>query len=191
MDQNINEKAVKNIEEKNKIGQAALTLVKPEDAIIVASGSTCTAFGRALDTNLPINVVTPSLGIAFLLNDNPNVNVMILGGRVYKKSLSVRGDYAAEGLNNVSCSKLFIGCDGIDTETGITCATVEEAKLTNNMMAAATQTVVLADSSKFGRRGFGKICKLEDIDIIITDAGIPEAIQEEIEEAGVQIIIAE
>lgn len=73
----------------------------------------------------------------------------------------------------------------------MTCATIEEAELTNAMMKTASQTVVLADSSKFGRRGFGKIGNIEDIDIIITDKGMPESLREKIEDAGVQIIIAD
>ena len=64
-------------------------------------------------------------------------------------------------------------------------------RLTNAMMAAASQTVVLADSSKFGRRGFGKIGNVEDVDIIITDSGIPNSFKNKIEDAGVQVIIAD
>ena len=94
-------------------------------------------------------------------------------------------------MKNASCSKLYIGCDGIDLASGVTCATIEEAELTNAMMKVASQTVVLADSSKFGRRGFGKIGNIEDIDIIITDKGMPESLREKIEDAGVQIIIAD
>lgn len=190
MDISINEKAAKKKEEKEMIALEALNLIRQEDAIILASGSTVTAFAQKLHPIDTINVVTPSLGIALLLNDRENINVMVLGGKMYKNSISVRGEYAASGLKNISCSKLFIGCDGIDLETGITCATTEEASLTNAMMAASSKTIVLADSSKFGRRGFGKICKLEDIDIIITDDGITEEMKERIEDIGVQIIIA-
>ena len=115
----------------------------------------------------------------------------MLGGNMYKNSLSVRGGYAEAGLTNVSCSKLYIGCDGIDLLTGITCSNIEEARLTNAMMKVAAQTVILADSSKFGRRGFGKICNIEDIDIIITDSGIQESLKNKIEDLGTQVIIAD
>ena len=190
LDISINVKAAKNIDKKNKIAQAAQQLIKPDDAIILASGSTVTAFAKILQSNNFINVVTPSLGIALLLNEKENIEVMVLGGKMYKNSVSVRGEYAAYGLKNINCNKLFIGCDGINKETGITCATIEEAKLTNEMMSAAQKTIILADSSKFGCRGFGKICKMEDIDIIITDDGISQEMKEDLEQTGVQIIIA-
>ena len=190
-DISIDEKASQHAIEKQAIARAAQTLIKPDDAIILASGSTVTAFAEALSPVGMVNVVTPSLGIATLMNRRNNVKVFVLGGALYNNSFSVRGEYAEAGLKNVSCSKLYIGCDGIDLASGITCATIEEARLTNAMMSAASQTVVLADSSKFGRRGFGKIGMLEDIDIIITDSGIPDTLREKIEDAGVQIIITD
>ena len=191
MDISITEKQTQNISQKRMIALAAQNTIKPEDAIILASGSTVTAFAEILQPIETLNVVTPSLGIAVLLNEKENIKVIVLGGEMYKNSLSVRGVYAEQGLTNVSCSKLFIGCDGIDFESGITCATIQEARLTKAMMKAASKTVVLADSSKFGRRGFGKNCEIEDIDIIITDSGISDTLKEQIEEAGVQVIIAD
>ena len=155
MDISITEKQTQNIALKKMIADAAQRTITPDDAIILASGSTVTSFAEILHPIGNINVVTPSLGIAVLLNEKENIKVLVLGGEMYKNSLSVRGSYAEMGLANVSCSKLFIGCDGIDFESGITCATVEEARLTNAMMKVASKTVVLADSSKFGRRGFG------------------------------------
>ncbi len=191
MDISITEKQTQNISPKRMIALAAQNTIKPDDAIILASGSTVTAFAEILQPMGSLNVVTPSLGIAVLLNEKENIKVIVLGGEMYKNSLSVRGVYAEQGLSNVSCSKLFIGCDGIDFESGITCATIQEARLTKAMMKAASKTVVLADSSKFGRRGFGKIGEIEDIDIIITDSGISDTLKEQIEEAGVQVIIAD
>ena len=191
MDISIDVKAQQNKDKKHCIALAAQKLIKPDDAIILASGSTVTAFAEVLSPISTINVVTPSIGIALLMNDRDNVKVLLLGGEMYKNSLSVRGSYTEAGLVNVSCSKLFIGCDGINLETGVTCATIEEARLTTAMMKASSKTVILADSSKFGRRGFGKIGNIEDFDIIITDSGIPDNMREKIEDLGVQILIAD
>lgn len=173
------------------IARAAQALIKPDDSIMLASGSTIMAFAEILEPVGTLNVVTPCLGAAVQLNERSGLKVFVLGGEMYKNSLSVRGEYAERGLKNVSCSKLFIGCDGVDIATGVTCSNIPEAALTNAMMAAASQTVVLMDSSKFGRRGFGKIGNIEDMDIIITDSGIPDSFRNKIEDAGVQVIIAD
>lgn len=93
-------------------------------------------------------------------------------------------------LSDFSCSKLFFGVDGIDLEHGITTSTIEEAKLTQVMMRSASKIIILADSSKFGQRGFGRICSLEEIDVIVTDSRISEQAVAMAEEAGVDLVIA-
>jgi DeoR family transcriptional regulator of aga operon len=57
------------------------------------------------------------------------------------------------------------------------------------MMESALRTIILADSSKFGKRGFGKICNLDKVDVIITDSGISDATAKSIEELGIELII--
>ena len=65
------------------------------------------------------------------------------------------------------------------------------ATYAQKMMAAAQKTIVLADSTKFGRRGFAKIADIEAIDLIITDAGISPKTVKKIEDLGIELIIAQ
>lgn len=187
-DVNVEVKSHINSETKHKIGVRASKLIHENDSIIVASGSTLYAFAEVLHPIGHLNVVTPSLRVSMLLSDEPDVTVLQLGGVLHGNSLSVRGEYAAQGFQNLICSKLFFGVDGIDPEFGITCATVEEATLTQKMMKSASQSIVLTDSSKIGRRGFGRICSIEDIDILITDNQLPTQIKATLEAAGVDVI---
>lgn len=116
---------------------------------------------------------------------------MFLGGILRHSSLSVVGKYAENILADFSCSKLFIGVDGIDLDFGITTTNMMEASLNRVMMQTAQKTIVLADSSKFGRRGFSKIADMEDIDHIITDSKIPPSTALRIEEMGIELTIAD
>ena len=113
-----------------------------------------------------------------------------LGGTLRKSSFSVIGDLAAQAFDNLTCSKLFMGVDGIDLDFGLTTSNIDEARLNQRMIAASLRTIVLADSSKFGKRGFGKICTLDQVDVIITDSGISPSVAKSIEEAGIELIIA-
>lgn len=180
-----------NRDSKRRIAQRAAEMLSETDSIIIASGSTIYAFAEEIKMRMwhHLNIVTPFLRLGVLLNESENVNVVQLGGSVHKKSLSVLGEEAARELDDCICSKVFFGVDGIDPEHGITTSTIDEAKLTRRMMHAASQVIVLADSSKFGQRGFGRICALEDIDVIVTDDRIPEPMVAIIEEAGVDLII--
>ncbi len=191
-DLDINIKENINREAKRRIGKRANDLIKDNDSIIVASGSTVYAFMEEMVSNPKrnLNIVTPFLRLGILLSGTENVNIVQLGGSIHKKSLSVQGEKAASDLDDCICSKVFFGVDGIDLEHGVTTSTIEEAQLTRKMMKSASQAIVLADSSKFGQRGFGRICPLEDIDVIITDSGISDSMKKIIEDAGVDLIIA-
>ena len=134
-------------------------------------------------------VVTASLKTAILLNAVNNIEVIQLGGTVRKNSCSVIGDYTSQLFEQITCSKLFLGVDGIDLEHGITNSNIAEANLNKKMIEASLRTIILADSSKFGRRGFGKICDLNRVDVIITDSGISKAMAQSIEEIGIELII--
>ena len=134
-----------------------------------------------------LTVISASLKVSELLGANEAIDLIQLGGTLRTSSLSVVGKYAENALQGFSCSKLFIGVDGIDLDFGITTTDMRESDLNRAMMRTAQKTIVLADSSKFRRRGFSKIADIEDIDVIITDSNIPDKIAQAIEDRGIEI----
>ncbi len=176
-------------DEKQRIALAACQLLEDNDSIIIASGSTVYMFAEKIKPLGHLTVVTASLKISLLLNELANVEVIQLGGTVRKNSASVIGDLPGRFFDDVTCSKLFLGVDGIDPEYGITNSNIGEAQLNKKMMASSLRTIILSDSSKFGKRGFGKICNLDQVDMIITDDGISESMAGIIRETGTELII--
>ena len=191
MDINLSAKKLINYEAKQKIAEKAASLIKSDDSILIASGSTITLFAEALKPKGRLNVVSISVNISAHLGDIPGITVMQVGGILYGNTLSVLGAEASNTIENLFCSKVFIGIDGLDLDYGITCGTGEEASITQKMIQSAQTSIVLADSSKLGKRGFARICELGDIDILITDSGMPMETRQRIENMGVQLIIAE
>lgn len=187
----VNEKEKLSPDEKNAIGRVASEMITKDDSIIIASGTTMHALARNIKPIHKLTVVSASLQVSEILASNEAVEIVQLGGVLRHSSNSVVGKYAEQMLSNCCCSKLFLGVDGIDLEFGLTTTDVREAELNREMMRTAQKIVVLADSSKFRRRGFSKIANIEDVDIIITDSGIPEAIVRRIEELGVELIVVE
>lgn len=173
--------------EKDAIGRFAATLIERNDSIIIASGTTVLAFARAIKPIHKLTVVSASLQVSEILGTNEAINVVQLGGSLRTSSLSVVGQSAEAPLSDFSCSKLFIGVDGIDLDFGITTTDIQEASLNKAMMRTAQKTIVLADSSKFRRRGFSKIADIAEIDMIITDSGIPDKIAQSLEENGIEL----
>ncbi len=136
-----------------------------------------------------MNIVTASLKISMLLNNINNIDIIQLGGIVRKSSLSIISNSTIDFFKDITCSKLFLGVDGIDINYGITNSDIREARINKKMIDTSLRTIILADSSKFGRRGFGKVCTLDQIDVIITDSGITESMIKLVEETGIELII--
>jgi DeoR family transcriptional regulator of aga operon len=189
VDVNLQVKEKMKTNEKKRIALAACKLIEENDSIIIASGSTIQTFAEELKPKEHLTVVTASLKTSILLTGMNDVEVIQLGGIVRKNSFSVIGDFATKIFDVLTCSKLFLGVDGIDFDNGITNSNIEEAILNKKMMESALRTIILADSSKFGKRGFGKICNLDKVDVIITDSGISDATAKSIEELGIELII--
>lgn len=190
-DPGLNVQKLINFEQKQKIAEAAVSLIKSDDSIFLASGSTITVFAENLKPKGKLSVVSISVNISAHLGDIPGITVMQVGGVLYGNTLSVLGAEASKTIENLYCSKVFFGVDGIDPEYGLTCGTGEEASITQKMMNSSQTTIVLADSSKIGKRGFARICDIADVDVLISDSGMPMDIRRKIEDLGVTLIIAE
>ena len=187
----VNEKEKLATDEKHAIGREAARLIERNDSICIASGTTVHALARNIVPIHKLTVVSASLPVSNILSQHQNVDIIQLGGMLRHSSLSVVGEYSTRILEQCSFSKLYMGVDGIDFDFGITTTEMREAMLNKKMMAAAQKTIVLADSSKFGRRGFAKIADISAVDIIITDAGISPKIVKQVEDLGIELIIAQ
>lgn len=189
VDQNVKDKMFVNAEQKSKIGLYAVSLIEENDSILLTSGSTIEAMARLVKANGFLNVVTPSLAVALALTQKENVDIFVLGGKLHRNSLSMRDLYAAEGLRDISCSKAFFSCDGIDFESGVITALEDEARFTRHMICNARERILLVDSSKFGQTGFGKICDLDFVTTLITDTCLQDQHRRRIEGMGIKLVI--
>lgn len=189
-DRPVNEKKLVQVGQKAGIAALATKLIQEGEAIIIGSGTTLMALAKAIPKNTNLTVLTAAIDVTMALNDHQNLEVIQLGGMVRKSSSSVVGHFAEEMLINFACSKLFLGIDGISPEFGLTTSNMMEAHLNAKMLKSVQKTIVLTDSSKFGKKGFGKICELDDIDVIITDDGISDTYKAMLEERGIEVQIA-
>lgn len=179
------------VEQKVSIARKALEMVAADDTIIIASGTTVLQLAKLLGSIDRLTVITSSTNVTVALTKFSNIEVVQLGGIVRRSSTSVVGHFAEQMLSNFACSKLFLGVDGIDIDFGLTTTNMQEAHLNQIMMSSAQKTIVLADSTKFGRKGFGKICDIDMVDIIITDSNVNRGLVEKIVEKGVKVLIVD
>ena len=189
-DRPVSEKAKICAGEKNAIAKEAVKVIGDNDSIILASGTTILAVARHIKSDHRLNVITSALNVSLELSHHENVETLQLGGQLRPSSTSVVGPYAEQFLSGITCGILFLGVDGIDLDHGLTTSNLMEASLNQKFIEVAQYTVVVADHTKFGKRGFSRICGLDKIQHIITDDGISSDTIKKLEEMGIQVTIA-
>jgi DeoR family transcriptional regulator, aga operon transcriptional repressor len=188
-DRHVNEKEKVQVNEKQRIARMAASLIEPYDSIILASGTTISELSRQIPPLKGLTILSSSIIAAMNLSGYSDAEIIQLGGIVRKSSASVIGPLTERMLEGFNSNKLFLGVDGIDPEYGLTTTHALEASLNQMMIKSTHKVIVVADSTKFGRRGFGRICGLESVDIIITNNEVPEALIERCREKGVDVIL--
>lgn len=189
-ERDVNVKEVLQVEQKKQIAKEALKYINEHDYIILGSGSNIHYLSRVITGFQKLTVLTPSLKVSLELCREANIDTIQLGGDVRNSSTSAVGPIAESILSQFSCNKLFLGTDGVHLEFGLSTSNALEAHLNHAMIEVAEKVIVLADSTKMNIRGFGKICNLNKIDVLITDSGIDAQTKVKLEEIGIDVIVA-
>lgn len=165
-----------NSHRKHAIASFAASMVRAGDTVILDGGSTTYGLAQQL-LGMDIQVVTNSLPVANLLSGSDRTEVVLIGGFLHGKTGVVLGPLAIKSLENVYCRFAFISVAGLDSQNlyNSNQLLVETERA---MMLSADQTVVLADSSKFGRKGMTKLGDYSSIHQIISDSDLAESWKE-------------
>lgn len=190
LDYPLSDKQKKHLLEKKEIGKKAVELIEEGNTIILDSGSTTFEVAKNLGRFEDLTVITNAINVANYLVEHKNINVIVPGGTLRKNSLSLVGILAEKGFRNYFCDKLFLGVDGFDSGYGLSTPNIEEAHLNQIMIEMSKRVIVVADSSKFNRRGFAFIAPINKIHTLITDNGIPMEEKAKLEGMGIEVLIA-
>jgi len=118
------------------------------------------------------------------------VLVNIVGGQINKSSFSTTGSFATQFINSINIDIAFIGSTVCSVESGLSCGTYLECEVKREAIRRARKCIALVDSSKFGRNMPFTFAAWEDIDVLITDDGLPLEVAQRIEANGVEVIRA-
>jgi DeoR/GlpR family transcriptional regulator of sugar metabolism len=103
------------------------------------------------------------------------------------KSLSYVGPLAERSLNMYHVNKAFISCKGVHIEGGLSDSNEWQALLKRQMMLISDQTILMADSTKFGVRTFAHITEIGQVSCVLSDSNLDEVYSRALEEKGVKI----
>jgi DeoR/GlpR family transcriptional regulator of sugar metabolism len=177
-------------EAKQRIGKAAAELVSDGDAVALDVGSTALAVAKNLIGRQNLTIITPSLHIANLFINQPDVRLILPGGIVRPGEASLVGSLTIQAFEGIFFDRLFLGVGAIDARAGLTEYNWEDAQIKQVMLKSAKEVVAVADSSKFGRVAFALICHFNAIQRLVTDQLPPEPLLKKLNEAGVKLVVA-
>lgn len=177
-------------QEKARIAEAALAWLPEEGAIALDGGSTTHRFAEILPFDRSLTVVTNNLAIALPLAERTDLTVHIVGGRLRGRTLTTVDEVALEYLRTVHLDVVFLGTNGFSIERGMTTPDSSEAAVKRAFIAAARRRVLLTDHTKFGLNHFAHVGDLAEVDVVVTDSGLPDAAVAAIEALGPEVMRA-
>ena len=177
---------VRNTEDKKIIAHKAKQLIKGNQTIFLDSGSTTTMLATEFEDK-PNVIMTSGLTCAMELAKLKESRVVMLGGNMNCRSMSVNGYNAIRAIEKVNFDIAFMGVTRFDYETGFTCETLEDAEIKRLAVEKSNKVVVLMDSSKIGKRGTYTMCNLDQVDVVVCDDKIPENFIEECKARGILV----
>jgi DeoR family transcriptional regulator of aga operon len=179
------------VTEKRHIGVAAAELVAENETIGFTAGTTTTWVARSLRHRSNISVVTNGVNIGMELCNMPGLKVHLTGGYVHWPwSFSLIGQAANNFLGDLFMDKLFLSVSGIDAARGATTNESDEALTFRAMVHQAKQVIVVADASKLGVVTASLICPIDDVDVLVTNAGASDESVAAFSQRGIHVIRA-
>ena len=179
-----------NIESKQRIARAALDLIQNGETIFIAGGTTTLELARLLPRQRRLTVITNTLRVANLLADVPGIDLIVLGGAVRPGEQTMHGHLTEWGVHQFRADKLFYGVEAINIHHGVTHSQIVEVGTDRALANAATQVIVLADPTKFGKVAPAFVLALEKIHILVSDGNLSQEIQESLQSKNIQVILA-
>ncbi|MDR6743314.1 DeoR/GlpR family transcriptional regulator of sugar metabolism [Herbaspirillum sp. 1173] len=173
---------------KKRIAKRCAELIRDSETIALNGGSTTAYLAAELADKRYLTVVTNSLRVPLVLNENAVRNIYLVGGNYSVSAQVTIGLVGFADIAGISADTAIIGVTGLDTN-GFTIGTLEEALVTKEMMSFSRRTVLVADNSKLNNRAFALIAPLSAADVLVTDQEPTGDIGAALQEAGVQVIV--
>jgi DeoR/GlpR family transcriptional regulator of sugar metabolism len=172
---------------KKALGQKAALMIQHGQVIFMDGGTTNTQLVRHLPRELEATIVTHSPSIAVELVQHPNIEVVLIGGHLYKHSIVSVGAAAIESINRIQTDIYFMGVTAIHATHGLGTGNLEEAYVKRALMHNAAEIIVLSSSEKLGAVSPYKIAELNTISELIIDSNLEKKLQTALQKAGVKI----
>lgn len=180
---------VENKKEKRRIGQAAAQLIQDGEVIFLGSGTTTLEVARNLDGKKNLTVITNALNIVNQLAGKQDITVIVTGGLLRPSELSLIGYITEQVLKELYANKVIMGVRAISIAGGLTNDYLPETMTDRAIIQSASEVILVADHSKFGKISTAKVSPITRINKIVTDAGTPPQTVADLRARGIGVIV--
>ena len=177
------------LEEKIKICRQAASLIKPNDVIIIDTGSTTENLSKFIPANMPVHIICYTLNVLFRIYKNTYWNLTFPGGHFHDDTMMFESPEGIKMIRKIRANISFISAAGVSEKLGLTCATPYEKNTKRAVIDSSDKRVLLVDSSKFGKIKMSHFAELSDFDTIITDSGITKEFKSIIKDSGINLYV--
>ncbi len=181
-------RSTQQIEAKDRIARAALSLIEENDVVGFDASTTALALAQQLGS-APVQAVVTGLDIANALAAS-KVPFTLIGGTFHERARSFVGSMVTQGLSRLHLDTVFFSAKGLSVKAGFTDAHLPEVEVKERLIATGGKVVALMDSSKLGLEAFSQIVPLEQIDVLITDVDPSAELKEALGAADIRLIVA-
>ncbi|RVU28583.1 DeoR/GlpR transcriptional regulator [Streptomyces antnestii] len=184
-------------DEKRRIAKAVAELVPPGSVVGINGGTTTSEVARELAVRsdpggtsggVALTVVTNAINIAGELAIRPHVKIVVTGGVARPSSCELVGPLVTSVLQNLALDYAILGVDAVHPRLGAATHDASEARANRSLAERAVTVILVADSSKLGRRAFAQVCALNAVSVLVTDTDAPETLVGEIAALGVEVL---
>ncbi|WP_268800411.1 DeoR/GlpR family DNA-binding transcription regulator [Pseudomonas huanghezhanensis] len=173
--------------QKEAIGRMAAQMVQPGHVVILDGGTTCAQVARHLPLTLQATVVTHCPAIAVALSGHVKIEVIMLGGRLYRHSMVGTGAATLEAISRVRADLYFMGVCSVHPTAGLTTGDYEEAVIKRALCHAAAQTMVLASAEKIETASPYVVVTLAEVTGLVVTRDVPDRLLAPYRQMGLQI----
>ncbi|MFD0717004.1 DeoR/GlpR family DNA-binding transcription regulator [Paenibacillus sp. GCM10027626] len=181
------ERSTHKLDQKERIGRQAASLVEDGDHIIIDSGTTTVHIARNLVYRSNITVVTNDINVAAELRDAAGVKVILTGGELYPSSYMLNGMFTDYVLQSLHASKAFIGTPALHPQHGLMHPEAALVPAKQGMIRAASEIIVVTDDSKIGKLSLHTVAPNSAIHMLITGKEASEETLQQFRESGITV----
>jgi DeoR/GlpR family transcriptional regulator of sugar metabolism len=174
---------------KQRVALAAIPLIKEGQTILIDSGSTCLQLAMNLPTHFNFTVVTPSPLVATKLIHHNNIELILLGGKIFKPAVMALGATTNAMLRKIHFDSCFLGVCALHPRHGLSIGHIDEAETLATIIEQSEQVITLASYLKLGKMSTHKVCATHKIDYLITDSNSDAKLLALFAEQGIDIKI--